>query len=457
MLLHVLFCETSDSCTSSLRIPSTRHGGSRLPASRPLGAVIAWMARGCCSALLVLLLVADCLLFMHFFMRAAGHDGGANGAPGETDGVQDIGMFLRRPWTTASHCNEQGNSCKVEAPLRSVADVESSEEKAEEVDEKRQCALCGRCWAVLGQPLAVGTCESCGGPGFEIRGFSSSLAATPLREGASERTVGEDKFATRSSKSCPAGADGQVRQGPDCRANASKGEAHHGLQRRGVGSMASASAGLARRQGYNRGQGKLLKFIGEVKVTCGSSLPWASSCGLRFPSDMNSSSRAFEGKFSSSSGHGGEFARPATEVSSKRKSTKSLRPGTFELAMAVARDLELRDSAVKELENDFWAASNKAAKLSKRKLVVDLAQAGGGPWWVPPLTENVVLGVAAALKAAGLKSASSLMNELKLWHVEQGYDVSHWLARLLTLAKKSLSRNLGPIKRAVELKLSGHR
>lgn len=37
--------------------------------------------------------------------------------------------------------------------------------------------------------------------------------------------------------------------------------------------------------------------------------------------------------------------------------------------------------------------------------------------------------------------------------MEQGHDVSQWLARLLTLIKKSLSRNLGPVKRAVELKL----
>ena len=188
-------------------------------------------------------------------------------------------------------------------------------------------------------------------------------------------------------------------------------------------------------------------------MTCWSSLSWASTCGLRLSSDTSSSPGTLGGKDSSASLHMGEFERSATEVSRKRKSTTSLRPGTFEFAMAVARDLELRDSAVKELENDFWAASNKAAKLSKRKLIVDLAQAVGGPWWVPPLTENVVLGVAAALKAAGLKSASSLMNELKLWHVEQGYDVSHWLARLLTLTRKSLSRNLGPIKRAVELKL----
>ena len=98
------------------------------------------MARGCCSALLVLL-VAGSLCFMHFFMRAAGHDGGANGAPGENDGSQGICMFLRRPWTTASHCIEQGSSCKVEEPLRSVSDVESSEAKAEKVCKKRQCAF----------------------------------------------------------------------------------------------------------------------------------------------------------------------------------------------------------------------------------------------------------------------------------------------------------------------------
>ena len=85
---------------------------------------------------------------------------------------------------------------------------------------------------------------------------------------------------------------------------------------------------------------------------------------------------------------------------------------------------------------------------------MELAQAVGGEWWTPPLNEKVVLGVAAALKAARLRTASALISELKLWHVEQGHSVSDSLNRLLGLAKKSVSRNLGPTERALEVKLS---
>ena len=70
--------------------------------------------------------------------------------------------------------------------------------------------------------------------------------------------------------------------------------------------------------------------------------------------------------------------------------------------------------AVDSLKKDFWSDSNREAQVAKRKLVIELAQAVGGEWWTPPLTERVVLGVAASLKAAGVKTAASLVNELKL-------------------------------------------
>ena len=62
------------------------------------------------------------------------------------------------------------------------------------------------------------------------------------------------------------------------------------------------------------------------------------------------------------------------------------------------------------------------------------------------MTEDVVLGVAAALKAAGLKTAASLINT--------GHQVTDGLARLRSLAKKSVSRNLGSVKRALEVKIT---
>ncbi|CAE7379899.1 unnamed protein product, partial [Symbiodinium pilosum] len=128
--------------------------------------------------------------------------------------------------------------------------------------------------------------------------------------------------------------------------------------------------------------------------------------------------------------------------------------GSFNAALEIAKNEALLTDAVDLLKKDFWSDPSREAQLSKRKLVMELAQAVGGEWWTPPLNEKVVLGVAAALKAARLRTASALISELKLWHVEQGHSVSDSLNRLLGLAKKSVSRNLGPTERALEVKLS---
>ena len=66
----------------------------------------------------------------------------------------------------------------------------------------------------------------------------------------------------------------------------------------------------------------------------------------------------------------------------------------------------------------------------------------------------MIVGVAAALKKAKLKSAAALLNDLKLWHVEEGHEIQEWMGRLFSLAKKSVTRGLGPAKRANEVKLT---
>ena len=70
-----------------------------------------------------------------------------------------------------------------------------------------------------------------------------------------------------------------------------------------------------------------------------------------------------------------------------------------------------------------------------------------------PLEKETVEAVAASLKAAKLASADQYLNELKLLHVESGYPLEPWLARLITLCKKSMVRERGPIKRAPEANL----
>ena len=141
-----------------------------------------------------------------------------------------------------------------------------------------------------------------------------------------------------------------------------------------------------------------------------------------------------------------------------RKPTKRQEPsggpvldkvGTFQAALNIAKNGEFLEMAVTE----HWASSRSKAREARRSFVRDLAQSVAREFWTPPLTGEVIVGVAAALKKAKLKSGAALLNDLKLWHVEEGYEIPEWMVRLLGLAKKSVERGTGPSKRAPELKL----
>eukprot|EP00438_Fugacium_kawagutii_P032791 Skav211928 [mRNA] locus=scaffold1086:172527:174512:+ [translate_table: standard] len=127
--------------------------------------------------------------------------------------------------------------------------------------------------------------------------------------------------------------------------------------------------------------------------------------------------------------------------------------GAMSAALEVASDRSRLVQAVADLNKDFWAASTTAARATRRAEVLELAErvANGRP--VFPLRQEVVEGVAAALKAAGLTSGFLYLSELKLAHVERGGAVDPWLTRLMGLCKKSLTRKRGPVKRAPELSL----
>ena len=110
--------------------------------------------------------------------------------------------------------------------------------------------------------------------------------------------------------------------------------------------------------------------------------------------------------------------------------------------------------AKNELTGNFWAASSKSAREIKRSEVLRLARLVAGRQRDPlPLSQEVVEGVAACLKSSGMKSGDQYLNELKLLHVEEGYDLPPWLVRTLSLCKKALTRNKGPAKRAAEARL----
>eukprot|EP00435_Cladocopium_sp_Y103_P023223 s1108_g5.t1 len=123
-------------------------------------------------------------------------------------------------------------------------------------------------------------------------------------------------------------------------------------------------------------------------------------------------------------------------------------------AFQVAKSVHELRSAVDVLKGNFWAASSRASREVKRADVLKLAGlVASEEIDIFPLCQKTVEGVAACLKAANMKSGDQYLNELKLLHVEEGYDLPPWLVRTFSLCKKSLIRNKGPVKRALEAKV----
>jgi len=125
--------------------------------------------------------------------------------------------------------------------------------------------------------------------------------------------------------------------------------------------------------------------------------------------------------------------------------------GSFARALEVAGNKDLLGRAWTELSKGFWTSNTAAVKRSRREEVMKLAVMVTGDRDVLPLKRQTVEYVAAALKAGGLASADQYLNELKLMHVEAGYDLEAWLGRTFQLCKKSVARDRGPIKRAPEV------
>ena len=82
--------------------------------------------------------------------------------------------------------------------------------------------------------------------------------------------------------------------------------------------------------------------------------------------------------------------------------------------------------------------------------MLDLATSVAAHVQVPPfpLTAATVRGVAAALLAAGYRSADDYLGELRRMQLEEGFDVPNSLMRVFDLCKAAVTRGLGPPARA---------
>ena len=110
--------------------------------------------------------------------------------------------------------------------------------------------------------------------------------------------------------------------------------------------------------------------------------------------------------------------------------------------------------ARRELKDDFMAKSSRASQRTKREQVLAMAkEACDQRRNVFPLAIETIENVAAAIKAVGWTSGDQYLNELKLMHIEAGWEVSQQLNKSFVACKRSLKRNRGPVKRAPEFKL----
>ena len=122
--------------------------------------------------------------------------------------------------------------------------------------------------------------------------------------------------------------------------------------------------------------------------------------------------------------------------------------GSMAGARAVLDDDKLKEDAIWALRQAFYANTSRRAQSQKRRDVEDLARRAAGGGDIYPLQERTVLGVAAALRASGFKSADSYMGELRQGRIEARFEVSAWLSQ----CKRALLRGRGPKNKAAELR-----
>ena len=139
---------------------------------------------------------------------------------------------------------------------------------------------------------------------------------------------------------------------------------------------------------------------------------------------------------------GGELPEGPVELNQNHGQAK--RGGSVAEAIRISK-MGSFQRRVAAFRGKFFAATSARARASKRAEIIKLAKAVRGSNEILPLNKTLVEGVAAALKESGMKSGPQYLVELKLMHVEAGYEVEAWLKRTLDLCKKALERARGPV------------
>eukprot|EP00435_Cladocopium_sp_Y103_P044940 s2029_g12.t1 len=90
------------------------------------------------------------------------------------------------------------------------------------------------------------------------------------------------------------------------------------------------------------------------------------------------------------------------------------------------------------------------SRACKHAEITKLARAIKGQGSILPLSKDLVESVAAALNESKMQSRAQYLLELKVMHIEAGYEIEAWLKRTLDLCKRALERQKGPTTRALE-------
>eukprot|EP00435_Cladocopium_sp_Y103_P033863 s2227_g8.t1 len=136
----------------------------------------------------------------------------------------------------------------------------------------------------------------------------------------------------------------------------------------------------------------------------------------------------------------------------KPRKFDSQKPGMKE-AVKLARAPNDLKKAKEAFKKKFLAKGTLLAKNAKRRKVTELLTAILGEEHFP-VNQEVILAVATALDEAQLQSGDQYIHEVKLMHIEAGYEWGAPLERQLFLCKKALKRHRGPEVRAKELQLA---
>eukprot|EP00435_Cladocopium_sp_Y103_P052446 s1341_g16.t1 len=117
------------------------------------------------------------------------------------------------------------------------------------------------------------------------------------------------------------------------------------------------------------------------------------------------------------------------EDRAKDKTKDKGKQGSMEKAVKRARQPNF-GTTLRKFRDRFFAKFSMASRRSKRDEVLKLAKAVAAGRPVLPLAKETVEGVVAALKEAGMKSGNQYLAELRLLHVEAGFEIEAWLKRV---------------------------